>query len=77
MLRSSKRPTVPSAPGAPLLFGSSILARLPLAMFGISLLVNAQQLTGLFGIRGAVAGTYAIASAGLAPILGRLVDHHA
>jgi len=32
---------------APALLGSSILARLPLAMFSIALLVHAQQLTDL------------------------------
>ena len=36
-----------SASGARALLGSSILARLPLAMFSIALLVNAQHLTGL------------------------------
>jgi MFS family permease len=76
MDRNSKRPIVLSAPGAPLLLGSSILARLPLAMFGISLLVHAQRLTGSFVIGGAVTGAYAIASAISAPPLGRLVDRH-
>src|ERR1700758_2558784 len=63
-----------SAPGAPALLGSSILARLPLAMFSIALLVNAQRLTGSFAVAGAVSGAYAIAGAISAPLLGRLVD---
>lgn len=63
-----------SASGARALLGSSILARLPLAMFSIALLVNAQHLTGSFAIAGAVSGAYAIAGAVSAPLLGRLVD---
>ena len=63
-----------SAPGAPALLGSSIVARLPLAMFSIALLVHAQRLTGSFAVAGAVTGAYAIAGAISAPLLGRLVD---
>jgi predicted MFS family arabinose efflux permease len=63
-----------SASGARALLGSSILARLPLAMFSIALLVNAQHLTGSFAVAGAVSGAYAIAAAVAAPLLGRLVD---
>ena len=63
-----------SASGARALLGSSILARLPLAMFSIALLVNAQHLTGSFAVAGMVSGAYAIAAAAAAPLLGRLVD---
>jgi MFS family permease len=71
------RPTIRSilsAPGAAALLGSSLLARLPLAMFSIALLVHAQHLTGSFAIAGLVTGAYAIASAAGSPLLGRLVD---
>ncbi|HEY1519799.1 MAG TPA: MFS transporter [Solirubrobacteraceae bacterium] len=67
-------PSILSAPGARALLGSSILARLPLAMFSIALLVNAQRLTGSFAVAGAVSGAYAIAGAVSAPLLGRVVD---
>jgi MFS family permease len=63
-----------STPGAKSLLGSSILARLPLAMFSIALLVHAQQLTGSFAVAGMVSGAYAIAGAVSAPLLGRVVD---
>ena len=63
-----------STPGAPALLASSIVARLPLAMFSIALLVHAQKLTGSFAVAGAVGAAYAIASAVAAPLLGRLVD---
>jgi predicted MFS family arabinose efflux permease len=56
------------------LIANSIVARLPLAMFSIALLVHAQQLTGSFAVAGAVSGAYAIAGAVSAPVLGRLVD---
>ncbi len=73
-MTTKRQPSILSAPGAPALLGSSILARLPLAMFSIALLVNAQRLTGSFAVAGAVSGAYAIAGATSAPMLGRLVD---
>jgi MFS family permease len=66
--------TVLSTPGAKALLGSSILARLPLAMFSLALLVHTQRLTGSFAVAGMVSGAYAIAGAISAPLLGRLVD---
>jgi MFS family permease len=74
MTRSEKTTSVLSAPGAKALLGSSILARLPLAMFSIALLVHAQRLTGSFAVAGMVSGAYAIAGAISAPLLGRIVD---
>jgi MFS family permease len=62
------------APGVPALFASSIIARLPLATFGIVLLVHAERLTGSFAVAGLVSGAYAIARGVGAPLLGRLVD---
>lgn len=75
MTSGQQRTSILSAPGAPALLGSSIVARLPLAMFSIALLVHAQRLTGSFAVAGAVGGAYAIASALSAPLLGRVVDH--
>jgi predicted MFS family arabinose efflux permease len=57
-----------------MLLGSSILARLPLAMFSIALLVDAQQRTRSFAVAGLVSGAYAVGSAISAPILGGAVD---
>jgi MFS family permease len=68
-----KRPLLGS-PGAPALLATSIIARLPLAMFSIALLVNAQHESGSFAVAGIVSGAYAIASALAAPVLGRFVD---
>jgi MFS family permease len=69
-----KPASILSAPGATVLLGSSIVARLPLAMFSIALLVHAQRLTGSFAVAGLVTGAYAVASAASAPLLGGLVD---
>jgi predicted MFS family arabinose efflux permease len=70
----TKHPSILSAPGARALLGSSILARLPLAMFSLALLVHARDVTGSYAIAGLVSGAYAIASAIAAPVLGGLVD---
>ncbi len=56
------------------LFATSILARLPLAMLSIGLLVHAQHLTGSFAAAGAVTSAYAIALGVGGPLLGQLVD---
>jgi predicted MFS family arabinose efflux permease len=62
--------------GLPAFLGSSIIARLPLAMFSIALLAHARQLTGSFAVAGAASAAYAIASAASAPVLGSLVDRY-
>ncbi len=58
------------------MLASSIVARLPLAMFSIALLVHAQRLTGSFAVAGVVGAAYAIASAVSSPLLGGLVDRY-
>jgi MFS family permease len=63
-----------SVPGARPLLASSIIARLPLAMFSIALLVHTQRLSGSFAVAGLVCSAYAICGAISAPVLGRLVD---
>ena len=70
---ADRRPLL-SSPGARALLATSIIARLPLAMFSIALLVNAERQTGSFAVAGIVSGAYAIAGALSAPALGRLVD---
>ncbi len=74
MTNRSRPRSILAAPGAVALLGTSILARLPLAMFSIALLVHAQQLTRSFAVAGLVSGAYAIAGAAAAPYLGALVD---
>ncbi len=50
------------------------MARLPLAMLSVGLLVHAQHLTGSFASAGIVTGVYAMALAVGGPRLGQLVD---
>ena len=54
--------------------GVSIVARLPLAMFGLALLVHTRHLTGSFAVAGLVSGAYAAAVGIGGPLLGRLAD---
>jgi MFS family permease len=65
---------IASTPGAARLFASSIVARVPLAMLGIALLVHAQHLTGSFAAAGVVTGAYAVSLGVFGPLLGQLVD---
>ena len=66
--------SIASQSGARWLFAVSILARLPLAMLSIALLVHAEHLTGSFAAAGAVAGIYAAALGIGGPLLGTLAD---
>lgn len=59
---------------ARLLFATSLVARLPLAMLSIALLVDTERLTGSFAEAGAVTAIYGIALGVGGPFLGRLVD---
>ena len=52
----------------------SIVARVPLAMLSIGVLVHALHLTGSFAAAGVVSGAYAGALGVGAPLLGRIVD---
>jgi MFS family permease len=63
-----------SSPGALRLLAWSLVARLPLTMIGIGLLVHAQRLTGSFAVAGLVSGAYAVATGAGGPALGRLAD---
>jgi predicted MFS family arabinose efflux permease len=65
---------ITSAPAARRLFAVSILARLPLTMLSIGLLVHARHLTGSFAAAGVVTGAFAVSLGVGGPLLGRLVD---
>ena len=53
-----------------------VMARLPLTMAPLALLLLTQQQTGSYHWAGIVCGAYAVAVAVAAPVLGRLVDRH-
>jgi MFS family permease len=63
-----------AGPDGRALLASSILARLPLAMLSIAILVHVQRLTSSFAIAGVACSAYAICGALASPMLGRLVD---
>ncbi len=63
-----------STPGAGRLLFISIVARLPLTMLSIGLLVHAEHLTGSFAAAGVVAGAYAVSLGVGGPLLGAIVD---
>ena len=65
---------IASVPGALRVFAISIVARLPLTMLSIGLLVHARHLTGSFAAAGVVTGAYAVALGAGGPLLGKLVD---
>ena len=66
--------TLTSSPGALRILVISILARLPLAMLAISLLVHTVHLTGSYATAGIVSGVNARALGIGGPLLGKLVD---
>ena len=63
-----------TAPGAWPLLSTSIIARLPLAMLSLVLLVHTERVTGSFALAGLVTGSYTVGLGAGAPVLGRLVD---
>ena len=63
-----------SSPAALRLLAVSIVARLPLAMLAIGVLVHVEHTTGSFAVAGAASGTLAVAQGAGGPLLGRLVD---
>ena len=65
---------IASTPGARRLFVLSLVARLPMPMLSIGLLVHTRHLTGSYAAAGLVAGVYAVALGAGGPVLGRLVD---
>src|SRR6478735_4885397 len=65
---------IASTPGARRLFLLSLVARVPLPMLSIGLLVHARHLTGSYAAAGLVAGVYAVALGVGGPLLGRVAD---
>lgn len=53
---------------------ASVIGRLPIGILGLAILLATQASSGSFGVAGAVAASYLAGLAGMAPILGRLID---
>ena len=55
-------------------FAAAVVARLPISMAPLGMVLLVQQTTGSYGAAGAVTGAYAIGSAVGAPVWGRALD---
>ena len=64
------------APGAKGFAAAGFLARTPIAMVPIGIVTMLSQTHGAYWLAGAVAATFALANALLAPQISRLVDRH-
>ena len=64
------------APGSGAFVLAGMLARMPISMTGIGLITMLSQLQGGYGMAGAVAATFALATAFCAPQVSRLVDRY-
>ena len=64
------------APHVRALVVSSVLARMPIGMVSLALVLYVDQLTGSFASAGVVTASFAIAAGVGSPLQGRLVDRH-
>jgi MFS family permease len=63
-------------PGALAFSGAGVLARLPMSMVGIGIVLMISSLYGSYGLAGRVSAVYVISQALCSPQLARLVDRH-
>ena len=63
-------------PGARAFAVPGVIARLPMSMVSLAIVVLVHDRTGSFGIAGAVSASYAVLFAAGGPALGRLSDRH-
>ena len=63
-------------PGVVRLLGIAFLARMPIGMMSLSMLMHLRELSGSFAFAGGMVGAYLVAMAATAPIQGRLVDRY-
>ncbi|WP_081861741.1 MFS transporter [Cellulomonas sp. HZM] len=63
-------------PGALSFSAAGTVARLPMSMVGIGIVLMVQALYGSYGLAGRVSATYVIAQAVCSPQIARLVDRH-
>lgn len=63
-----------SRPGALAFSSTGLIARLPLSMLGIGIVLLLSSTTGSYAIAGSVSAVYVVANAALAVVQGRLLD---
>ncbi|MYX45509.1 MFS transporter [Streptomyces sp. SID89] len=65
-----------AAPGSRAFSAAGFLGRMPLSMMGIGVVTMISQLTGRYGLAGALSATIALSAAAIGPQISRLVDQH-
>ncbi|MEU9609294.1 MFS transporter [Streptomyces sp. NPDC048057] len=65
-----------AAPGSKAFSAAGLVGRMPLSMMGIGIVTMISQLTGRYGLAGALSATLAMAAAVVGPQISRLVDRH-
>ncbi|AVH95045.1 MFS transporter [Streptomyces cinereoruber] len=65
-----------AAPGAASFSVAGFFGRMPLSMMGIGIVTMISQVTGRYGLAGALSATLAASAAFLGPLVSRLVDRH-
>jgi MFS family permease len=72
MLTSYRR--ILAEPGALRMSMAALVARLPISMVGLGIVLLVSAATGRYGVAGAISAAYMIANAGFAILQGRLLD---
>lgn len=62
-------------PGALAFSSAALVARLPISMVGLGIVLLVQERTGSYGLAGTVAAVFVLAEAAFAVLHGRWVDH--
>ncbi|MDF6045368.1 MFS transporter [Streptomyces sp. JH14] len=65
-----------AAPGTKRFSAAGFFGRMPLSMMGIGVVTMVSQITGRYGLAGALSATLAMSAAVLGPQVSRLVDRH-
>ncbi|MEU5099133.1 MFS transporter [Streptomyces sp. NPDC020996] len=65
-----------AAPGSLGFSAAGLVGRMPLSMMGIGVVTMISQITGRYGLAGALSATIALAAAAIGPQISRLVDLH-
>ncbi|MFE1174459.1 MFS transporter [Streptomyces sp. NPDC058773] len=63
-------------PGTTSFSAAGLLGRIPVSMMGIGIVTMISQLTGRYGLAGALSATLALSAAAIGPQISRLVDRH-
>ncbi|MER7955061.1 MFS transporter [Streptomyces sp. NPDC096030] len=65
-----------AAPGTRSFSVAGFIGRMPLSMMGIGVVTMISQVTGRYGLAGALSATMAMSAAALGPLVSRLVDRY-